>query len=69
MVKNPHANTGDIRDVGEILGRRVWQFTPVFLPGESHGQRAWPKENWMEKQREEEQTVQIPAFSEEEREM
>ena len=27
------------------------------------------KENWMEKQREEEQAVQIPAFSEEEREM
>ena len=24
---------------GEDLWRRVWQPTPVFLPGESHGQR------------------------------
>ena len=23
--------------VGKILGRRAWQPTPVFLPGESHG--------------------------------
>ena len=28
--------------VGKIPGRRTWQPTPVFLPGESHGQRgAW----------------------------
>ena len=26
--------------VGEILWRRKWQPTPVFLPGESHGQRS-----------------------------
>ena len=26
--------------VGKILWRRAWQFTPVFLPGESHGQRS-----------------------------
>ena len=26
--------------VGEIPGRRKWQPTPVFLPGESHGQRS-----------------------------
>ena len=26
--------------VGEILWRRAWQPTPVFLPGESHGQRS-----------------------------
>ena len=26
--------------VGEILWRRSWQPTPVFLPGESHGQRS-----------------------------
>ena len=38
-------SVGDIRDVGLIPGsgrfpwRRVWQSTPVFLPGESHGQR------------------------------
>ena len=25
--------------VGEIPWRREWQPTPVFLPGESHGQR------------------------------
>ena len=26
--------------VGKIPWRRVWQPTPVFLPGESHGQRS-----------------------------
>ena len=26
--------------VGKIPGRREWQPTPVFLPGESHGQRS-----------------------------
>ena len=26
--------------VGKILWRRVWQPTPVFLPGESHRQRS-----------------------------
>ena len=26
--------------IGKILWRRVWQPTPVFLPGESHGQRS-----------------------------
>ena len=26
--------------VGKILWRREWQPTPVFLPGESHGQRS-----------------------------
>ena len=26
--------------VGEILWRREWQPTPVFLPGESHGRRS-----------------------------
>ena len=25
--------------VGKIPWRRVWEPTPVFLPGESHGQR------------------------------
>ena len=25
--------------VGKISRRREWQFTPVFLPGESHGQK------------------------------
>ena len=27
--------------VGKILWRRAWQPSPVFLPGESHGQRSW----------------------------
>ena len=39
-AKNPPANVGDIRDVGgKIPLMRAWQPTPVFLPGESHGQR------------------------------
>ena len=44
MVKNL-PNAEDIRDVGSISGRgrspggEHWQPTPVFLPGESHGQR------------------------------
>ena len=46
MVKNPSANAGDTRDVSSIPGsrktprRREWQPTPVFLPGEFHGQRS-----------------------------
>ena len=38
-------NAGDRGDMGLIPGsgrfpwRRAWQLTPVFLPGESHGQR------------------------------
>ena len=45
VVKNPLVNTGDMRRefdpwVGKIPWRRVWQLTPVFLPGESHGQRS-----------------------------
>ena len=27
--------------VEKIPWRRAWQSTPVFLPGESHGQKAW----------------------------
>ena len=27
--------------IGKIPWRRAWQPTPVFLPGESHGQRTW----------------------------
>ena len=44
-VKNTPANSGDIRDLGLIPGwgrsprGRKWQPTPLFLPGESHGQR------------------------------
>ena len=43
--KEPPADVEDTGDtgpdpwVGKILWRRAWQATPVFLPGESHGQR------------------------------
>ena len=42
LVKNPPANAGDVREEGirKIPWRRVWQSTPVFLLGESHGQRS-----------------------------
>ena len=40
MVKNPPASAGE---AGSTLGKEdpleVWQPTPVFLRGESHGQR------------------------------
>ena len=46
-VKNLPANAGDLRDAGSIPesgrypgGRRKWQPTLVFLPGEAHGQRS-----------------------------
>ena len=44
-VKNLPASAANIRDAGsldpgfrKIIWRRVWQPTPVSLPGESHGQ-------------------------------
>ena len=46
VVKNLLANAGDLRDLGLIPGsrfpswRRKWQPTPLFLPGESHGQKS-----------------------------
>ena len=45
VVKNSPASAGDMRLeldpwVGRIPWRRAWQPTPVFLPGESHGQRS-----------------------------
>ena len=46
VVKNPPASAGDTRDSGLIpgLGRPLgvgkWQPIPVFLPGESRGQRS-----------------------------
>ena len=45
IVKNPPASAGDVEDTGlipefrKIPWRRKWQPTPVFLPGEFHGQR------------------------------
>ena len=47
VLKNVPANVGGIRDVEfdpwvkKIPWRRACQPTPVFLPGESHGQGAW----------------------------
>ena len=47
VVKNPPASAEDIRNMGLIPGlgrppgRRAWQPTPVFLPGESHGHSPW----------------------------
>ena len=58
VVRNPPASAGDSRDMGLIPGsgrfpwRRKWQPTPVFLPGESHGQRSlagcrlWGHKKW-----------------------
>ena len=46
MVKNPFASAGDTRNgglipwLGRFTGRRKWQQSPVFLPGEFHGQRS-----------------------------
>ena len=40
VVKNLPANAGDIPWVGQIPWRRKGQPTPVFLPGESQGQRS-----------------------------
>ena len=45
VVKNLPANAGDVRDgfhpqVRKIPCRRAWQPSPVFLSGESHGQRS-----------------------------
>ena len=42
VVKNLPANAGDtglIPGSGRFPWRRKWNPTPVFLPGESHGQR------------------------------
>ena len=46
LVKNPPANAGRRKRcrfdswVGNIPWRKKWQPTPVFLPGEFHGQRS-----------------------------
>ena len=46
MGKKPTCNVGDAGDVCSIPGsgssswRKAWQLTPIFLPGESHGQRS-----------------------------
>ena len=40
MVKNLSANARDIKDVDSIPGSGRYLSIPVFLPGESHGQRS-----------------------------
>ena len=46
VIKNSPANAGDVKRhgldlwVGRIPWRRAWAPTPVFLLGESHGQRS-----------------------------
>ena len=45
MLKNLIANAGNVRDVidpwvRKIPWRKKWPLPPVFLPGESHGQRS-----------------------------
>ena len=43
MIKNPSANAGDgglTPGLGRFPWRRKWPPTPVFLPGESHGQKS-----------------------------
>ena len=30
----------NLEEVQAVLRRRIWQPTPVFLPGESHGERS-----------------------------
>ena len=40
MIKNPPANAGDVGSIPRRMPwRRKWQPTPVFWPGESHGQK------------------------------
>ena len=44
VAENPPTSAGDAADagprVGKVPGRRAGQPTPVFLPGESHGQES-----------------------------
>ena len=46
MIKNSLANAGGVKRLGfdlwiwKIPWRRARQFTPVFSPGEAHGQRS-----------------------------
>ena len=52
MVNAGHLGWKGCSLVGKIFWRRAWQPTPVFLPGESHGQRSlqgyssWGRQEW-----------------------
>ena len=66
MVKNKPANVRDIRDVGSIRKipwRRAWQTTPVFLPGESHGQRRWANFHGVRKSWIQLRQLSMPTFT------
>ena len=45
VVRNPPTNAGDVSYgfdpwVGKVRWSKAWQPTPVFLTGQSHGQRS-----------------------------
>ena len=40
MPEGIYLPLGIIVRINEIIWKRKWQPTPVFLPGESHGQRS-----------------------------
>ena len=40
VIKNPPANAGDSRDVGQKDPLKKKMATPVFLPGQFYGQRS-----------------------------
>ena len=66
VVKNKPTNVRDIRDVGSIRKipwRRAWQTTPVFLPGESHGQRRWANVHGVRKSWIQLRQLSMPAFT------
>ena len=57
MERKQPASTEDRRDADPVPGsedalRRKWQPTPVFFPGESHGQKSladyspWGRKEW-----------------------
>ena len=55
MVKTLSANAGDRRDARSIPGwkdtlKEGMAPTPVFLPGESYGQRSWQASPWGHKE-------------------
>ena len=66
MVKNPPANAGDIRDTTDVSlipgsgGALEKKPTPVFLPGESQGQRSWWASPWGLK---ESDTIEVYAYT------
>ena len=44
VIKNPLANArrcGFNPCIRKVPWRRKWQYTPVYLPGKSHGQKSW----------------------------